>query len=53
MSPTLMPGFGADIVHAGLVKTAFGEANHRGLQDLRGDRWAISVLGRHLAGTDE
>ena len=27
-------GFGADIVHAGLVKAALGEANDGGLEDL-------------------
>ena len=28
------PSLGADIVHAGLVKTTLGEANHGGLHDL-------------------
>jgi hypothetical protein len=28
------PGLSADVVHAGLVKTALGEANKGGIQDL-------------------
>jgi hypothetical protein len=33
--PNADPGFGADIVHTGLVKAMFGETNHGGLKDLR------------------
>jgi hypothetical protein len=28
------PGFGADIMHARLVETAFGKARHRGIENL-------------------
>ena len=32
--PHADPGLGADVVHAGLVESALGEANDRGFEDL-------------------
>ena len=39
------PGLGTDIVHAGLMKTAFGEANHGRLEDL-----VRAIRGRFVLG---
>ena len=43
-------GLGADVVHAGLVEPAFGEANHRGAKDLRPPVERGVSLGRHASG---
>ena len=42
--PDADPGLGADIVHAGLVETAFREAEHGRLKDLLSaiKRWALA-----------
>ena len=38
--PDADSGFGADIMHARLVKSAIGEANHGGIENLRAPIWA-------------
>ena len=40
------PGFGADVVHAGLVKSAFGKADESGIKDLGTSIW----IGRFYLG---
>ncbi len=50
--PDTDAGFGADIVHARLVKTPFGETNYRRVQDLRFSvETAIGLRQRHWAKT--
>ena len=40
-------GLGADVVHAGLVEAAFGEADHGGVEDLLAaiERWDLMGAG--------
>ena len=45
--PDADAGFGANVVHARLVKAAFGEANHRSTKDLRPSIERAVGLGRH------